>query len=267
MGSRAWVKNVLCSRRVAHVMLTVDVETDAGSPSLRGVDEAMPVMLDVLDAVGARAVFFVVGDVALARPELVKELSRRGHVVGSHSMTHPAFSKVGGNVVRDELTRSKQTLEALISKPCVGFRAPYFDAPRDLGIHLAHAGYKWSSSKAPFSLVAKYRDLFSSRSAHRLLGSDVLELPVPGMMGLPIPEGLPWRRLFSPLAALAKSPPSVFYWHPYDLLDDSPVDGFSKLTRTLMQFRSGRWSREYLLELLRAWKAKGAVLAPPPEVV
>jgi peptidoglycan/xylan/chitin deacetylase (PgdA/CDA1 family) len=248
-------------------MLTIDVETDAGSASLRGVDEALPVMLDVLEAVAARAVFFVVGDVANQRGALVKTLARRGHVVASHSMTHPAFSRVDANVVRDELLRSKQTLEALTGQPCLGFRAPYFDAPHDLGLHLAQAGYRWSSSKAPFSLIAKYRHLFSSRSAHRLQGSDVLELPVPGMMGLPIPEGLPWRRLFSPLAALAKAPPSVFYWHPYDLLDDSPAEGFSKLTRSLMQFRSGRWSREYLLELLQRWKRAGAVLAPPPEVV
>ena len=251
---------------MAHVMLTVDVETDAGSDSLRGVDEALPLMLDVLDAAQARCVFFVVGDVARRRPDAIKALKRRGHVVGSHSMTHPQLSRVSSDVIHDELVRSKATLEELTGAPCLGFRAPFFDAPRDLGTYLSAAGYRWSSSKAPFSLVAKYRHVFSTHEVHRLENSDVLELPVPGVLGLPIPEGLSWRRLFTPLAALA-SPPRVFYWHPYDLLDEPQSAGFGAVTRALMQFRSGRWSREYLLGLLRQWKAAGATLTPPPEVV
>lgn len=246
-------------------MLTVDVETDAGSDSLRGIDEALPVMLDVLDAVSARCVFFVVGDVAKQRPQAIRTLKQRGHIIGSHSMTHPQFSRVNSEAIREELTRSKSTLEEITGAPCLGFRAPFFDAPNDLGTHLAAAGYRWSSSKAPFSLVAKYRHVFSTREAHRLDGTDVLELPVPGVLGLPIPEGLSWRRLFTPLASFA-SPPSVFYWHPYDLLDAPDSAGFGAITKTLMQFRSGRWSRDYLLGLLKKWKADGATLAPPPEV-
>lgn len=46
-------------------------------------------MLDLLDAHGARATFFLVGERAQARPELVTEIVRRGHGIGHHSHTHP----------------------------------------------------------------------------------------------------------------------------------------------------------------------------------
>jgi peptidoglycan/xylan/chitin deacetylase (PgdA/CDA1 family) len=61
------------------VWLTID---DGPSDDTRAV-------LALLDAHGARATFFLVGERALARPELVHEIVRRGHDIGQHSHTHP----------------------------------------------------------------------------------------------------------------------------------------------------------------------------------
>ena len=46
-------------------------------------------MLDLLDRHGAKATFFVVGERARARPDLVREIARRGHGLGNHSASHP----------------------------------------------------------------------------------------------------------------------------------------------------------------------------------
>ena len=49
-------------------------------------------ILDLLDARGAKATFFVKGIEAEARPELVREIAARGHGVANHSYSHPSAS-------------------------------------------------------------------------------------------------------------------------------------------------------------------------------
>ena len=45
-------------------------------------------VLDVLDAAGVKATFFVIAKKAEAQPELVREIEERGHAVGLHSYAH-----------------------------------------------------------------------------------------------------------------------------------------------------------------------------------
>ena len=47
-----------------------------------------PVVLDRLDQLGLRATFFCLGERADAHPELVGEILRRGHRIGSHGYRH-----------------------------------------------------------------------------------------------------------------------------------------------------------------------------------
>src|SRR5262249_34793019 len=46
--------------------------------------------LQVLDALDAKATFFVKGTLARERPELVRAILERGHTIGNHSDTHPS---------------------------------------------------------------------------------------------------------------------------------------------------------------------------------
>jgi len=64
------------------VWLTID---DGPDPA------TTPRMLDLLDAHGARATFFFIGQKAARYPGLVAEVLRRGHTVGNHTQTHPCF--------------------------------------------------------------------------------------------------------------------------------------------------------------------------------
>ncbi|MEO6002149.1 MAG: polysaccharide deacetylase family protein [Opitutus sp.] len=63
------------------VWLTIDDGPD-GEDTLR--------ILNLLDRHAARATFFVVGDRAAKRPDLIAEIVRRGHEIGHHTHTHPA---------------------------------------------------------------------------------------------------------------------------------------------------------------------------------
>lgn len=239
------------------VALTLDVEGDFGTSDLRGLDEVLPRLLDALEARSIPATLFVVGEVARSRPGVIREAARRGHAVASHSMTHPALSRSGAEARRAELRDSRAALEDITGAPCEGFRAPYFDLPRDLGPLLEEAGYRWSSSKAPFSPVAGYRHLRATGAPHELEGSAVREFPVPRMLGLPIPEGLSYRRLFSPIARWADAP-RVFYLHPYELLER--VEGFAlpRWMRPFVTAGQGRVAEETLWRAIDGWRSEGA---------
>jgi peptidoglycan/xylan/chitin deacetylase (PgdA/CDA1 family) len=240
------------------VALTLDVEGDFGSTSLRGLDEALPRLLDALDARAIPATLFVVGDAARARPAAIREAIARGHAVASHSMTHPSLSRCSRARQRAELADSRAALEGVTGAACVGFRAPYFDLPRDLGPLLEETGYAWSSSKAPFSPVALYRHLGQTGAPHTLSASRVREFPVPGLLGLPIPEGLSYRRIFRPLLALRPRPPRVFYLHPYELLDRVEDFALPRWMRPFVTLGQGRAAGDLLWRTVDAWRAAGA---------
>jgi peptidoglycan/xylan/chitin deacetylase (PgdA/CDA1 family) len=46
-------------------------------------------ILDILDRHCVKAVFFLIGDMAHRHPEIVREIHRRGHVIGTHTWSHP----------------------------------------------------------------------------------------------------------------------------------------------------------------------------------
>ncbi len=45
-------------------------------------------ILDLLDQLDTKATFFCLGEVAVCNPEIIKEIHRRGHHIGSHSFGH-----------------------------------------------------------------------------------------------------------------------------------------------------------------------------------
>jgi len=247
--------------------VTVDVEGDFGTSSLRGVDEALPWLLDRFDELGVRAVLFTTGLVARARPQAVRAALARGHVAGSHTMSHARLSRTPRALWRAELLDSRIAVEDVAGVPCRAFRAPFFDLPDGIGPLLVETGYAWSSSKAPLSLVRGLRHYPATRGPHRLDASAVVEHPVGGWLGLPVPEGLSYRRVLWPLTALPTRPPRVFYLHPYDVLPDIPACAWTGLTRRIMTVRQGEWSRAHLVAWLRQWKAQGAAFEPPEGTV
>lgn len=58
------------------------------------IPEVTPWVLDTLDSYGVKATFFMVGDNVRRHPELLADVRRRGHGVGSHSMHHLQGMKV-----------------------------------------------------------------------------------------------------------------------------------------------------------------------------
>jgi peptidoglycan/xylan/chitin deacetylase (PgdA/CDA1 family) len=91
-----------------------------------GPDPAVtPAVLDLLDAHGARATFFCIGQRVAEHPALAREIVRRGHSVQNHSDTHRHnFSLLGLKGYADEIGRAQQRLVDVTGIAPRFFRAP-----------------------------------------------------------------------------------------------------------------------------------------------
>lgn len=81
-------------------------------------------ILDLLDKYDVKATFFILGYTALKEPELVKEISNRGHEIGSHGYYHKMVSEMTEEEFREDLKKSLQLIGMLIDKPVKYYRAP-----------------------------------------------------------------------------------------------------------------------------------------------
>jgi peptidoglycan-N-acetylglucosamine deacetylase len=87
--------------------------------------EHTPQVLDLLDKAQVKATFFVIGHKAQAHPDLVREIIKRGHIVGSHSYTHSrAFSLLSKQAVRQDIEQSLVCLEKITGERPALFRPP-----------------------------------------------------------------------------------------------------------------------------------------------
>lgn len=84
-----------------------------------------PAVLDALDAAGARATFFVLGEAAARRPDLVREIARRGHEVALHGHTHARLALAGPARIAAELDRCREAVRRAGVEPAPWFRAPH----------------------------------------------------------------------------------------------------------------------------------------------
>lgn len=93
---------------VAAVAVTFD---DGPSP------EHTPRTLDLLDELGLQASFFVLGAETEAHPDLVAEMGRRGHTVGSHGHRHEHHLLRTPGWIRRDVAASVAAIEAVAGRP------------------------------------------------------------------------------------------------------------------------------------------------------
>lgn len=62
-----------------------------------------PQILAILKQYNVKATFFVVGNNVKKYPDLIKQIHDEGHVIGSHSMTHPMLTKLNDSQLETEV--------------------------------------------------------------------------------------------------------------------------------------------------------------------
>jgi cellulose synthase/poly-beta-1,6-N-acetylglucosamine synthase-like glycosyltransferase/spore germination protein YaaH/peptidoglycan/xylan/chitin deacetylase (PgdA/CDA1 family) len=85
-----------------------------------------PKLLDILKAKHAPATFFVIGENMQERPDLVRREIAEGHMVGSHTWTHPNIGEIPNTEVVVELTATQRLFETITGKSMRLFRPPFF---------------------------------------------------------------------------------------------------------------------------------------------
>jgi len=127
-------------------------DTDRRKPDAEYLQSATSMMIRELDMAGAKATFFVLGEVAEAVPEVIREISRSGHEIASHSSVHLPVGMVPRERLKNSLARDVALLEELAGTRPIGFRAPYLALKRADGWLLdilADLGFAYDSSVAP----------------------------------------------------------------------------------------------------------------------
>jgi peptidoglycan/xylan/chitin deacetylase (PgdA/CDA1 family) len=115
--SRRWRQNPgLEGVEEGAVALTFDDGPDA---------EGTPEVLDALDAIEARATFFVVGEQLAEHPELATTTRDRGHELALHGMTHRRHDGLSLEEAREELGRGIEAFEAVLGGRPRWYRPPY----------------------------------------------------------------------------------------------------------------------------------------------
>jgi polysaccharide deacetylase family protein (PEP-CTERM system associated) len=231
-------------------------------------------LLELCAAAGARATFFVLGEVAARFPALVRRLAAAGHEIGSHGYQHRPLPAMLWREFRTDVQRSLRVLEDATGAPVHGFRAPYFSIkagvrwPIDV---LGELGVRYDSSVLPIDR-APGLELVCPRTPYRhhngLWEVPVAILQVGAFWYLPLASGsglrlLPERLMRRIVSRFERDVGAgLFYLHPWELDPASPTG--PGRGRWLLRVGRERLS-ERLGRLLRE-KTFGPVTSVFPEV-
>lgn len=81
------------------------------------IPEVTPWVLDLLDAEGIKATFFMVGDNVRRHPEVFEEVKRRGHSYGNHTMHHLQGFKVTSMTYMRDITEADRLIDSHLFRP------------------------------------------------------------------------------------------------------------------------------------------------------
>lgn len=119
--------------------------------------EHTPALLDLLDAQGARASFFLIGRQVERYPGLVKRIVDAGHALGNHSYSHASFDTLSLHEQLHEIERTDRLLATFDGQPRHGFRPPRGRLSLPLMLHFARHRRRivyWSYDSRDYRLPA-----------------------------------------------------------------------------------------------------------------
>ncbi|MEQ1712194.1 MAG: polysaccharide deacetylase family protein, partial [Hyphomicrobium sp.] len=117
-------------------------------------------VLQALDAHCTKATFFVVGRMAIADPELVRETARRGHTIGTHTWSHRNQRTLGQGIAKGEVELAISSVRKTAGQPTAPFfRYPYLADSRAMTAHLK------SRNTGIFSIDVDSRDFRTKNPA------------------------------------------------------------------------------------------------------
>jgi polysaccharide deacetylase family protein (PEP-CTERM system associated) len=190
-------------------------------------------ILVLLEELGTRATFFVLGITAARYPDVVRRLADGGHEVACHGHAHARVYTQTREEFRADVEQALETIEGATGRRPLAYRAPAFSINRrtpwayevltELGIRYDSSQY--DSPRIPDRITPVPPEPFRLDLGD---GRTLWELPVPVWHRIPIGGGSYWRVLPTPvirrgLGALGRQTAyAVLYFHPYEF-DPEPL--------------------------------------------
>ncbi len=189
--------------------------------------------LDLLDRFGTKATFFILGWIAEQNPQLVKEISARGHEIASRGYYHRSLSQLTTEEICEDLRKTNAILQDASNQKIIGYRSAEklsFEKDERILEILADEGFAYDASFLPSKKTEK-----SKRFAHQVhkSGKAIWEFPYStrnvGLGLLPISGGNYFRQIPYTLMRHAVrdwtnryEEPFVFYFHVWELDPEQP---------------------------------------------
>jgi len=192
-------------------------------------------IIELLSQHDIKATFFILGQVAEAKPELAPLIIKNGHEIASHGYSHRLVTTLSPDEFRSEIKKTDQIIEQQTGVKPIGFRAPQWSlslnkTPWAFEI-LAEEGYVYDSSLNPLPLVGNTKGKKKPFIIQTKCGP-VLEFPpmVASIMANNLPIAGGWAFRLLPLPFVKKTiraynkldNPAILYLHPRDIDPDGP---------------------------------------------
>ncbi|MCP4748631.1 MAG: DUF3473 domain-containing protein [Desulfobacteraceae bacterium] len=233
------------------ILITVDVEDWYQVENLRPwfppekwpelisrVEKNTLKLLDLFDSFSKKisATFFVLGQLAEKKTDLIRQIKNKGHEVASHGYSHRLCNEMRYEDLKADLIKSKDLLENILGENIYGYRAPSFSINNQILDLIKECGYRYDSSYNSFDKHGRYGaiciDKYRLNGIAMALDDDFYELPISNLQiaGQIIPWGgggyfrlLPFgvfKRGITRILNLKQA--YLFYIHPWEIDPGQP---------------------------------------------
>ena len=204
-------------------------------------------LLELCEKHQVRGTFFVLGWVAERWPQMVRAIRDAGHELGTHGQDHRRVTTLNPREFREDVRRSKRTIEDVAGVEVIGYRAPNYSIVREtlwaVDV-LSEEGFQYDSSIFPIR-----HDHYGIPDFPRFPrpvktgnGSALQEFPISTVrfagMNLPFVGGgylrqFPMQFIRWGMRHLNQRErrPAIVYVHPWELDPEQPVQPVGVLTR------------------------------------
>ena len=232
------------------------------SKDVYGEKKRINEILDMLDKHNQKATFFVLTEELQDYKQEALEMKKRGHEVASHGHEHLRIWRRNESEFSEDIKRSKDLLEGLISSEVKGYRAPGFSLNKstlwavDL---IQNAGFTYSSSS---SLTEGQIPLNLSIPTSGNLSGKLIEFPATSFRVLGVDAricgGFYFRALPLQITKLvmrrqeSMNKPTNLYLHPFEF-EDHPVKIKSNLKVSVIRYHNTDKTKSRLEQLLQCY--------------
>jgi polysaccharide deacetylase family protein (PEP-CTERM system associated) len=254
------------------------IQRHANLPNKSLIESSTVTLLSLLQKYNTKATFFILGEIALSNPELIKMIAVQGHEIACHGFYHHSLQKSCPTGLRNELLKFQKIIASILGNTQIkGFRAPNFSLNQSTAWAidiLKELNFKYDSSIFPVKINPLYGVNGTPIAIYGLNSNNIkipdckstlIELPLTVFeilkLRFPVSGGfylrlLPIKVQKIMLQLINKKQPFIIYLHPWECSKDTPriklnflssfityyniKSGFGKLETLLKNFKFDR---------------------------